>query len=258
MWRERIVELMRGNFESLRGFTLLETMFTLVIFSLIFFVLFQFMNVSNSNWFDAEIGVQLREQAEHAIDRVFGELRAAIRFTTVILTNLKPGTVQSGFFIPADVLTRADGKTYALGFQLPEVQSKEQGGTGTVLDSKGEINSTKKIIYYLNTAGNLVRSEVNLVGVISGTTTVLGRSISFFEVVGDKSSAPNYVDVRLNFKNTSLSKRLIVYGQDPSSGTAWRGSGTRVLLRNAQTIDSPAKPNDTSYESNKTLDLGAL
>lgn len=241
------------------GMTLLETMFAVAIFSVIFAVLFQFMNASNMSWTDAEIQVQLREQAERAVDRIFTELRAAGRPATVILNDLQAGATQNGFYIPPAALERGDGRTYGLGFRLPAADDSE-GGTGAVLDQTGQLNYGNQVLYFLNTSGELVRTEVTSVGEIPNTGSVLARNVSFFEVVGDQNTSPSYVDVRINLQNTSLSKRLVLYvaSQDSVGASAWRGSGTRISLRNMAATD-PVGLGTNEYQREASLDPpGAL
>jgi type II secretory pathway pseudopilin PulG len=226
--------------KSLAGFTFLEMMFTVVIFSAMFMVMFQFMNVANDNWRDAEVRTQFREQIERTLDQIFGELRIAGRTQTVILTDLRPGTTQNGFFIPTNALSRADGKTYGLGFRLPK---SGVGGSVTVLTGD-QINYGNKVLYYQNTDNQLIRAEVDDTQILTPPTaplpTVLIRNVSFFEVMGDGNVGPSYVDVRFNIQKDSLSKRLVFYGDDPAGGSAWRGASTRIVPRNIQAIDPVA------------------
>jgi prepilin-type N-terminal cleavage/methylation domain-containing protein len=216
--------------KSVTGFTLVETMFAMVIFSVLFAIIFQFMMISTQSWTDAEIKVRMREQTERAFDAIISELRAAGRTTAEVLTNVVPGTVMSGFFVPADAAARGDGLTYALGFHLP------------ILNDQGQVNDRNRIVYYLDTNAQLMRAEVDETADVVINRTVLARNVSFFEVIGRSgalgtvtASAPSRVDIRLNFQNAaSLSRRLIFEGDDPSipGGSSIRGSGTQVSLRN--------------------------
>ena len=184
-----------------------ELMITVTIISVISLIVFQFMNAGNQSTADNELRIQLKEQADRILTRIFDDLKKAGKPTVNILEDLATTGSLSGFWIPTDCLTGAG--TDVIGFQIPEVDAQ----TGTILKSDMTINYGDKTIYCLDTNRRIKRVQVTSANVIGGTEESLGQNVTDFQVLGDQNVAPNNVEITLSLQGTSLSKRVILQGE---------------------------------------------
>ena len=217
-----------------KGFHTAELMMSVAIFSLIALTFFRYVTTSNQTFWDNEIRIQIREQAERAIDRIFSQVRAADRGSTRVLRNVTPTASLSSinYYIPADAVTDRD----AIGIRLPE----RDPNTGTVLTGQSALNLGNRVVIFVNSQNELVWTQVTPTSSeIAGTRQILARNVSLMQVTADQDTSPNWLEIRLNLSGTSVSQRVLLEGEDPTTGSAVRGSGARVGLRNNPNSQPP-------------------
>ena len=206
---------------------------SVAIFSLVALTFFRYVTTANQTFWDHEVRIQLREQAERAIDQIFIQLRAGDRGSTRVLRDIIPTASLSSinYYIPPDAVRARD----AIGVRLPV----RDAGTGTVLTSQNELNLGNRVVIFVNGQNQLIWTEVTTSSEIAGTRQALARNVTRMEVVADRDTSPSWLEIRLNLSGTSISQRVVLEGQDPSTGSILRGSGARVGLRNNPNSQQP-------------------
>jgi len=132
------------------GFTLVELMVVIFIFSIIMAATFAVLSIGRQSWHTGSTQVELQQETRRAMDRMVKELR------------------QSGQTTIVGVL--ADGNPYfAITFQLPE----DAGSDDDALDGTGNIEWGNQITYSL--AGNQVQRAS------AGSTTILANKVATLE-----------------------------------------------------------------------------
>jgi len=130
----------------MKGFTVFETLISILIFSIITLALGMAVVVGKNSLFSSDVPTQLRQDVLFAILSMNRELRQ----TTPSKTNIG-----------------ANSSSSSIAFQIPH----DNNGDGQVVDSFGNIEWGTNIVYALNGANQLTRTQ-------AGTTSTISSNIS--------------------------------------------------------------------------------
>ena len=139
----------------MKAFTLIETLVSVLIFSIIAMSIFLVMSIGQRSWFTGDASMEVRQQIIVALTRMNSELAE----TTSSQTNLTAN-------VPATSIT----------FKIPH----DNNGDGTVVDTLGNIEWSTPIIYSCDASNNLKRTY-------AGTTLIIGRDISSLQFTNTQS-----------------------------------------------------------------------
>lgn len=133
----------------MRGLTLLETLISLLIFSVVMIALGLSVVVGKNSLFTSDVPTELRQNVLFALTSVSRELRE----TTGSKTNLGSGTSNN-----------------SITFQVPN----DNNADGQVVDNIGNIEWGANITYARNAAGKLTRTQ-------GGVTSIITPNISYLQ-----------------------------------------------------------------------------
>lgn len=159
----------------MRGFSLVEVMVTILIFSLIFAAVFMLLTGGEASWYTGDVQIELNQEIRKALLTVNKELR------------------QTASSVISDV--PADGDYYtSITFRIPE----DIDGDGDVISAIGTIEWSDNINYSLNANNQIIRS-------VSGTPqAVLANNIS--ELTFTRPN-PRVVQIYIKARKSTLTGR---------------------------------------------------
>ena len=134
----------------MKAFTLVETLVSVLIFSIIAMSIFLVMSIGQRSWFTGDASMEVRQQIIVVLTRMNSELAE----TTSSQTNLTAN-------VPATSIT----------FHIP---------TGIVVDTLGNIVWSTPITYSRNVSNQLIRTY-------AGTTSIIGNDISSLQFTNTQS-----------------------------------------------------------------------
>jgi prepilin-type N-terminal cleavage/methylation domain-containing protein len=129
----------------MKGFTLIEVIVALSIFTLMILAIFGMMDMGRSSWFTGNLAVEIRQE----IIKPFMTMEKELRETASSQMNLANGS-NSG----------------SITFRMPQ----DNDGDGDVLDALGNIEWSGDVTYALNANSQITRT-------VSGAVSVLANNI---------------------------------------------------------------------------------
>ena len=129
----------------MKGFTLIEVIVALSIFTLMILAIFGIMDLGRSSWFTGNLAVEVHQE----IIKSFMTMEKELRETASSQISLASGTNSS-----------------SITFRVPQ----DNDGDGDVLDASGNIEWSGDVTYALNANGQITRTA-------SGAVSVLANSI---------------------------------------------------------------------------------
>jgi type II secretory pathway component PulJ len=129
----------------MKGFTLIEVIFSIGIFLMLILAVFAIMGVGRGAWFTGDTSVALRQEMLKTFMRMEKELKETR---------------------PSQINLAAGNTSTSLTFTVPH----DNDNDGTVLDSLGRVEWSGNITYARNGANQITRTA-------SGVTTVLANNI---------------------------------------------------------------------------------
>ncbi|MBI4335817.1 MAG: prepilin-type N-terminal cleavage/methylation domain-containing protein [Candidatus Omnitrophica bacterium] len=133
----------------MKGFTLVESVITVAIFSLIFAALFAFMNQGLIGWHIAEANIELQQDTRRAL---------------LIMSRQLRQSRSSAVSVPAD-----DNYYTNITFRMPEDVDLD----GDVIDSLGGIEWSGDISYAVNVSKQLARTSPSGTLILANNITAL-------------------------------------------------------------------------------------
>lgn len=159
----------------MKGFTLVELMIVMLIFSIILGAVFAVMNIGKTSWHLGDAQVEMQQEARKGMDWMTKELR------------------QSGS--SAIIGVPADGNFYStITFRVPD----EDG-----IDANGNIDWGNQISYSL---GGLNGQQ--LLRTVGGESTVLANRVVNLQF-GRQVATPNIVEITLQSQKTAIPGHLM-------------------------------------------------
>lgn len=132
----------------MKGFSLIEALITLVIFSLIFIAMFSIMNQGLKTWHIADINIEVQQDARRAVMAMERQLHQTRT---------------------SQIAQPANGTYYTtLSFKLPQ----DTDGDGDLINSTGNIEWSNFITYSRNGSNQLIRTNSD------GSISVLAQNIT--------------------------------------------------------------------------------
>lgn len=174
------------------GFTLVEVMIVLAIFSIVGGAIFATLAIGRTSWQSGNVQVEVQQESRRGINRMVKELRQSGSATIV--------------GVPAD------GEYHnSIAFQMPE----DIDGDGDVVDANGNIEWGSQITYSMGglDGKQLLRSK-------GGQVEVLANNITNFQF-RRQATTPSIIEITLQSQKTTIQGQLI--------GTTL---STQVRLRN--------------------------
>lgn len=129
---------MNGIRRHLTGFTLVEVLITVAIFSLIFMAIFAVLTIGESSWYSGDISVELNQEIGRALLTMTRQLRQS---RSTVISN-----------VPAD-----DTYYNSITFKVPQ----DIDGDGDVINSSGNMEWSQNISYSLNENKQIIRSTAS-------------------------------------------------------------------------------------------------
>ncbi|MGA2775638.1 MAG: prepilin-type N-terminal cleavage/methylation domain-containing protein [Candidatus Omnitrophota bacterium] len=139
----------------MRAFTLIETLVSLLIFTVIAMGIFLVVSVAQRSWFTGDTAVEVRQQIIIALITINRELSE----TASAQTNLTAATPKS-----------------SITFRIPH----DNNGDGSVVDVSGNIEWSDPITYSCDASGNLTRTY-------EGVTSIMAHDISSLQFTNTQS-----------------------------------------------------------------------
>lgn len=136
-----------------KGFTLIETMIVLLIFSIILGAIFSTMTIGKLSWYSGDAQVEVQQETRKGLSRMSKELRQS---RSSVIQGVPP-----------------DGEYHnTIIFKIPE----DIDGDGDTIDNSGNIEWSNDITYSLGGLNNrqLLRTE-------EGESTVLANNIALLQ-----------------------------------------------------------------------------
>lgn len=168
----------KKRFLSVGGFTLVEVMVTLFIFSIIFMGIFVVLASGRATWHTADTQIQVYEEIRKALVNMDGQLRQA---RSSVITGVP-----------------ADGNYYpSIIFKVPQ----DLDGDGDVLDALGNIEWSGSITYALNADNQIMRTGP------SGSSAVANNisQLQFMRPTGN----PNVIQIYMKATKATLTGRIL-------------------------------------------------
>jgi len=158
----------------MKAFTLIETLVSVLIFTVIVMGIFLAMSVAQRSWFTGDAAVETRQQIILALITMNSELSETTSSKTNLTANVPQGSIT---------------------FRIPH----DNNGDGSVVDTLGNIEWSNPIIYSRNASNNLIRTY-------GGVTSTLARNISFLQF---KNTQNRLIQVDITAQKTDNMGKLI-------------------------------------------------
>jgi prepilin-type N-terminal cleavage/methylation domain-containing protein len=160
----------------MKGFTLIEIIIAVGIFSLVILSVFAVMDAGRNAWFTGDVLIQLRQD----IINTFGIMEKELRQTR-----------------PAQISLLINSSSPSLTFKMPH----DNNGDGTILDALGNIEWSQDITYALNANNQITRT-------FAGTTSVLANNIVNLQF--SRPAAPfNLLQIDITARKAAITGRII-------------------------------------------------
>ncbi|OGX15703.1 MAG: hypothetical protein A2166_02945 [Omnitrophica WOR_2 bacterium RBG_13_41_10] len=160
----------------MKGFTLIEILVAVSIFSILIFAVFAVMDVGRSAWFTADVSAELRQELIKTFTRMERELKETA---------------------PAQTDLSSNSSSPSLTFSVPQ----DNDGDGTILNSTGNVEWSGSITYALNTNNQITRTA-------SGVTTILANNITALLFTRPASSSDNLLQINITAQRRSAIGRV--------------------------------------------------
>jgi len=155
----------------MKGFTLVEILVAVGVFTILILVVFQVMDIGRSSWFIGTVSIELRQE----IIRAFMRMERELKETRPAQTNLTSGTSSS-----------------SLTFRMPQ----DNNDDGTILDSLGNIEWSGDITYALNGSSQITRTA-------SGATAILANNVVSLQFTRPASPV-NILQIDITVRKTTV------------------------------------------------------
>ena len=168
---------------SLKGFTLVEVLITVAIFSLIFMAIFAVLTIGESSWYSGDISVELNQEIGRALLTMTRQLRQS---RSTVISN-----------VPAN-----DTYYNSITFKVPQ----DIDGDGDVINSSGNMEWSQNFSYSLNENKQIIRSTE------SGTSILANNifSLQFKRFSGNDDVIQIYIIARkVTVRRRSLESSII-------------------------------------------------
>lgn len=162
----------------MRGFTLVEVLITVFIFSLIFMAMFGVLSVGVGSWHTDDVEAGLNQELRKTLMVMNKQLRQS---RTSVVTG-----------VPAD-----DNYYTSITFKVPE----DVDGDGDVIDSLGNIEWSGDINYSLNANNQIIRSTQSGSSILANNIS----SLQFRRPAGNPDIIEIYITAQ---KATSMGRNL--------------------------------------------------
>jgi hypothetical protein len=132
----------------LRGFSLVEILITVLLFTLVFMATFAVLTAGKNSWYVGDVEVEINQEMRKGLLVMNRQLRQS---RSSVITGVLP-----------------NGSYYSsITFKVPE----DTDNDGDVIDALGNMEWSNDITYSLNASNQIIRT-------FSGNTTILANSIS--------------------------------------------------------------------------------
>ena len=158
----------------MKGFTLLETLVALSIFTLLILAIFGIMDLGRASWFTGSASVEVHQE----IIKSFMTMEKEFRETR-----------------PAQVSLTSGVSSASITFRVPQ----DTDGDGDVLSATGDIEWSGDITYTLNSSNQITRTA-------SGVTSILSNNIISLLFTRPVSSA-DIIQIDITARKTSFTQR---------------------------------------------------
>jgi len=158
----------------MKGFTLLETLVALSIFTFLILAIFGIMDLGRASWFTASAAVEVHQE----IIKSFMKMEKEFRNTR-----------------PAEVSLTSGTSSASITFRVPQ----DTDGDGDVLDAIGGIEWSGDITYALNSSDQITRTA-------SGVPSILANSIVSLLFTRPIASV-DIIQVDITARKTSFARR---------------------------------------------------
>lgn len=165
----------------LKGFTLIEILIVVAIFSVVMTFIYSIMASGRSSWYTADTAIYVQQQARQALDVMAKELRQSS--TSVI----------SG--VPAD-----DVNYTSITFRIPE----DTDSDGDVLNSTYDVEWSNPISYSRNANSQIYRNATD------AQPSILANNINSL-LFRRQSATPNIVEIYIQGNKTSALNRNVSF-----------------------------------------------
>ncbi|MFH1867901.1 MAG: prepilin-type N-terminal cleavage/methylation domain-containing protein [Candidatus Omnitrophota bacterium] len=167
----------------MRGFTLLEILITVAIFTILVLGVFQLMEAGNRFWLEGGASAELRQDIIRALMRMESELKETRSISPAPQINLAIGA-----------------SSPALTFNIPQVDS----ATGTILNPIGAVNWSAPITYALNANNQITRTDIG-----TGTVTIIANHVSGLVFARLATDPSNILRINITVGKTTLTRRQL-------------------------------------------------
>lgn len=165
---------------KIKGFSLIEIILVVSMFSILMFVTYLIMDTSRKAWFVSEVSGELRQN----IIRTFMRMETELKETR-----------------PSQVSLLVGGTSSNLTFRVPF----DSDSDGDCLDSNGNVEWSEDITYSLDPVSHQIKRTV------SGVSTVIANNIAVLQFRRPVASS-NRLQIDITARKNTLDKRVI---QDP-------------------------------------------
>lgn len=157
----------------MKGFTLVEILVSVLIFSFIFMALFAILAGGQTSWYTADVQIELNQQVRGSLSTMNRQLRQT---RVSVISD-----------VPAD-----DNYYTSITFKVPQ----DLDGDGDVIDSFGNIEWSENINYSLSEDGQIIRST-------QSGSSVLANDISSLQF-RRPSGNPNIIQIYITAQKTTV------------------------------------------------------
>jgi prepilin-type N-terminal cleavage/methylation domain-containing protein len=158
----------------MKGFTLLEILVALSIFTLLILTIFGVMDLGRASWFTGSTVVDVHQE----IIKSFMTMEKELRNTR-----------------PAEVSLTSGTSSASITFKIPQ----DTDGDGDALDASGRIEWSGNITYALNSSGQITRTA-------SGAVSILANNIVSLQFTRPVASV-DIIQIDITAAKTSLTRR---------------------------------------------------
>ena len=162
----------------MRGFSLVEVLITVFIFSLIFMASFAVLSAGKGSWYTGDVEVEISQGIRKSLLTMNRQLRQSR--SSVISTVLPNGSYYNN-----------------ITFKIPQ----DLDSDGDVINATGSMEWSANITYSLNANNQIIRT-------FSGNTTILGNNISDLRFRRPAGS-PDIVQVYITAQKSTVLGRTL-------------------------------------------------
>ena len=162
----------------MRGFSLVEILITVLLFSLVFMASFAVLTAGKNSWYTGDVEVEINQEIRKGLLTMNRQLRQS---RSSVITGVFP-----------------DGNYYnSITFKIPE----DIDADGDVIDALGNMEWSDDITYSLNARNQIIRT-------LSGNTTILANYISNLQFRRPAGS-PDVIQIYVTAQKETALKRTL-------------------------------------------------